>query len=71
MLMILLDWVLVMKKVVVIVINNGGMICYVVIVFCEMQILCIVGIKSKEVVVIDVLKIGDVVMVDVKNGVVY
>ncbi|MBT1138099.1 phosphoenolpyruvate synthase [Lactiplantibacillus argentoratensis] len=65
------DWVPAMKKAAAIVTNNGGMTCHAAIVSREMQIPCIVGTKSKEVAATDVLKTGDVVTVDAKNGVVY
>jgi len=65
------DWVPAMKKAAAIVTNNGGMTCHAAIVSREMQIPCIVGTKSKKVAATDVLKTGDVVTVDAKNGVVY
>lgn len=65
------DWVPAMKKAAAIVTNNGGMTCHAAIVSREMQIPCIVGTKSQKVAATDVLKTGDVVTVDAKNGVVY
>ncbi|MEE6693476.1 phosphoenolpyruvate synthase [Lactiplantibacillus plantarum] len=65
------DWVPAMKKAAAIMTNNGGMTCHAAIVSREMQIPCIVGTKSKKVAATDVLKTGDVVTVDAKNGVVY
>lgn len=65
------DWVPVMKKAVAIITNNGGMTCHAAIISREMQIPCIVGTRSKNTVATEVLKTGDVVTVDAKNGVVY
>ncbi|MFC6180550.1 phosphoenolpyruvate synthase [Lactiplantibacillus daowaiensis] len=65
------DWVPAMKKAAAIVTNNGGMTCHAAIVSREMQIPCIVGTESRHVAATDVLKTGDVVTVDAKNGVVY
>ncbi|WP_334329682.1 phosphoenolpyruvate synthase [Companilactobacillus sp. HBUAS59699] len=65
------DWVPAMKKAAAIITNNGGMTCHAAIVSREMQIPCIVGTKSRQVAATDVLKDGDVVTVDAKNGVVY
>ena len=65
------DWVPAMKKAAAIVTNNGGMTCHAAIVSREMEIPCIVGTESKHVAATSVLKTGDVVTVDAKNGVVY
>jgi len=65
------DWVPAMKKAAAIVTNNGGMTCHAAIVSREMQIPCIVGTESRHVAATEVLKTGDVVTVDAKNGVVY
>lgn len=65
------DWVPAMKKAAAIITNNGGMTCHAAIISREMQIPCIVGTRSKNVAATDVLKTGDVVTVNAKNGVVY
>lgn len=65
------DWVPAMKKATAIVTNSGGMTCHAAIVSREMQIPCIVGTKSQNVAATEVLKTGDVVTVDAKNGIVY
>ncbi|QLL69532.1 phosphoenolpyruvate synthase [Lactobacillus sp. 3B(2020)] len=65
------DWVPAMKKAKAIVTNNGGMTCHAAIVSREMQIPCIVGTKSRGTAVMDVVKTGDVITVDAKNGIVY
>lgn len=65
------DWVPAMKKAKAIITNNGGMTCHAAIVSREMQIPCIVGTNSRGVAAMDVLKTGDQVTVDAKNGVVY
>lgn len=65
------DWVPAMKKAKAIVTNNGGMTCHAAIVSREMQIPCIVGTKSRGTAVMDVVKTGDVITVDSKNGIVY
>ncbi|WP_281166099.1 phosphoenolpyruvate synthase [Liquorilactobacillus sicerae] len=65
------DWVPAMKKAAAIVTNNGGMTCHAAIVSREMQIPCIVGTKSRGAAATDVLKSGDIITVDAKNGVVY
>lgn len=65
------DWVPAMKRAVAIITNNGGMTCHAAIISREMQIPCIVGTRSKNTVATEVLKTGDVVTVDAKNGVVY
>lgn len=51
--------------------NNGGMTCHAAIVSREMQIPCIVSTKIKGKAAMDLLKTGDEVTVDAKNGVVY
>ena len=65
------DWVPAMKKAAAIITNNGGMTCHAAIVSREMQIPCIVGTESRQTTATEVLKDGDVVTVDAKNGVVY
>lgn len=65
------DWVPAMKKAAAIVTDNGGMTCHAAIVSREMQIPCIVGTKSCGQAVTQILKTGDQITVDAKNGVVY
>lgn len=65
------DWVPVMKKAKAIITNNGGRTCHAAIVSREMQIPCVVGTTSRGVAAMDVLKTGDVITVDAKNGIVY
>jgi pyruvate, water dikinase len=65
------DWVPAMKKASAIVTNNGGMTCHAAIVSREMQIPCIVGTASRGAKATAVLKDGQEVTVDAKNGVVY
>lgn len=65
------DWVPAMKKAAAIVTNNGGMTCHAAIVSREMEIPCLVGTKSQGEAAMDVLKDGQMVTVDSKNGVVY
>ncbi|KRL63766.1 phosphoenolpyruvate synthase [Lactobacillus psittaci] len=65
------DWVPAMKKASAIVTNNGGMTCHAAIVSREMQIPCIVGTASRGAKATAVLKTGQEVTVDAKNGVVY
>ena len=65
------DWVPVMKKARAIITNNGGRTCHAAIVSREMQIPCIVGTASRGVAAMDVLKSGDIITVDAKNGIVY
>lgn len=64
------DWVPVMKKAKAIITNNGGRTCHAAIVSREMQIPCVVGTTSRGVAAMDVLKTGDVITVDAKNGIV-
>lgn len=65
------DWVPIMKKARAIITNNGGRTCHAAIVSREMQIPSIVGTASRGVAAMDVLKTGDMITVDAKNGVVY
>lgn len=65
------DWVPAMQKASAIITNNGGMTCHAAIVSREMQIPCIVGTTSHGVKATEVLKNGEMVTVDSKNGVVY
>ena len=51
--------------------NNGGMTCHAAIVSREMQIPCIVGTASRGTFATRILKTGQEVTVDAKNGVVY
>lgn len=65
------DWVPAMKKASAIITNNGGMTCHAAIVSREMQIPCLVGTTSRGSAATKVLKTGEIVTVDAKNGVVY
>ncbi|MFR4968090.1 MAG: phosphoenolpyruvate synthase [Lactobacillus kalixensis] len=65
------DWVPAMQKAKAIITNNGGMTCHAAIVSREMQIPCIVGTTSNGVKATEVLKDGEMITVDAKNGVVY
>lgn len=65
------DWVPAMKKAVAIITDNGGITCHAAIVSREMQIPCIVGTKSRAIAATELLKTGDEITVDAKNGVVY
>ncbi|WP_308555418.1 phosphoenolpyruvate synthase [uncultured Lactobacillus sp.] len=65
------DWVPAMQKANAIITNNGGMTCHAAIVSREMQIPCIVGTTSHGVKATEVLKDGEMITVDAKNGVVY
>ncbi|GFZ26549.1 phosphoenolpyruvate synthase [Lactobacillus corticis] len=65
------DWVPAMKKAAAIITNNGGMTCHAAIVSREMQIPCIVGTSSRGASATKILKTGQDVTVDAKNGVVY
>ena len=65
------DWVPAMHKAKAIITNNGGMTCHAAIVSREMQIPCIVGTTSNGVKATEVLKDGEMITVDAKNGVVY
>lgn len=65
------DWVPAMKKAVAIITDNGGITCHAAIVSREMQIPCIVGTKSRATAATELLKTGDEITVDAKNGVVY
>lgn len=65
------DWVPAMKKASAIITNNGGMTCHAAIVSREMQIPCLVGTTSRGNAATKVLKNGQEITVDAKNGVVY
>lgn len=65
------DWVPAMKKAAAIITNNGGMTCHAAIVSREMQIPCLVGTTSRGNAATSVLKNGQDITVDAKNGVVY
>lgn len=65
------DWVPAMKKAAAIITNNGGMTCHAAIVSREMQIPCLVGTASRGIKATSVLKNGQMVTVDAKDGVVY
>lgn len=65
------DWVPAMKKASAIITNNGGMTCHAAIVSREMQIPCLVGTTSRGNAATNVLKNGQEITVDAKNGVVY
>lgn len=65
------DWVPAMKKASAIITNNGGMTCHAAIVSREMQIPCLVGTTSRGNAATNVLKNGQEITVDTKNGVVY
>lgn len=65
------DWVPAMKKASAIITNNGGMTCHAAIVSREMQIPCLVGTTSRGNAATQVLKNGQEITVDAKNGVVY
>ncbi len=65
------DWVPAMKKAVAIVTDNGGITCHAAIVSREMEIPCVVGTKSRATAATQVLKTGDLITVDAKNGVIY
>lgn len=65
------DWVPAMKKAAAIITNNGGMTCHAAIVSREMQIPCLVGTTSKGQAATKVLKNGEDITIDAKNGVVY
>lgn len=65
------DWVPAMKKASAIITNNGGMTCHAAIVSREMQIPCLVGTASRGKAATTVLKTGQEITVDAKDGVVY
>ena len=65
------DWVPAMKKASAIITNNGGMTCHAAIVSREMQIPCLVGTTSRGNAATNVLKYGQEITDDAKNGVVY
>ena len=65
------DWGPAMQKAAAIITNSGGLTCHAAIVSREMQIPCLVGTKSLGISASDVLKDGQLITVDSKNGVVY
>lgn len=65
------DWVPAMKKASAIITNNGGMTCHAAIVSREMQIPCLVGTTSQGNAATKILKNGQDITIDAKNGVVY
>ena len=65
------DWVPAMKKAVAIVTDAGGMTCHASIVSRELGIPCVVGTKSRSVEATGVLKTGQDITIDARNGIVY
>lgn len=65
------DWVPAMKKAVAIVTDAGGMTCHASIVSRELGIPCVVGTKSRSVEATDVLKTGQDITIDARNGIIY
>lgn len=65
------DWVPAMQKAAAIVTNNGGMTCHAAIVSREMQIPCLVGTSSRGNAATKILRTGQEVTIDAKNGIVY
>jgi len=65
------DWVPAMKKAKAIITNSGGMTCHAAIVSRELGIPSIVGTASRGKPATEVIKTGDEITVDAKNGVVY
>lgn len=65
------DWVPAMKKAVAIVTDAGGMTCHASIVSRELGIPCVVGTKSRSVEVTGVLKTGQDITIDARNGIIY
>lgn len=65
------DWVPAMKKAVAIVTDAGGMTCHASIVSRELGIPCVVGTKSRSVEATGVLKTGQNITIDARNGIVY
>ena len=65
------DWVPAMKKAVAIVTDAGGMTCPASIVSRELGIPCVVGTKSRSVEATGVLKTGQDITIDARNGIVY
>lgn len=65
------DWVPAMKKAVAIVTDAGGMTCHASIVSRELGIPCVVGTKSRSVEATVVLKTGQDITIDARNGIIY
>lgn len=65
------DWVPAMKKAVAIVTDAGGMTCHASIVSRELGIPCVVGTKSRSVEATGVLKTGQDITIDARNGIIY
>ena len=65
------DWVPAMKKAVAIVTDAGGMTCHASIVSRELGLPCVVGTKSRSVEATGVLKTGQDITIDARNGIIY
>ena len=65
------DWVPAMKKAKAIVTNEGGITSHAAIVSRELGVPCIVGTGGRGKKATDVIKTGDIITVDSKNGLVY
>lgn len=65
------DWVPAMKKAIAIVTDAGGMTCHASIVSRELGIPCVVGTKSRSVEATGVLKTGQDITIDARNGIIY
>ena len=65
------DWVPAMKKAVAIVTDAGGMTCHASLVSRELGIPCVVGTKSRSVEATGVLKTGQDITIDARNGIIY
>ncbi len=65
------DWVPVMKKSKAIITDDGGMTCHAAIVSRELGVPCIVGTSSFGRKATEIIKTGDLITVDSKNGIVY
>ena len=65
------DWVMVMKKASAIVTDEGGMTCHAAIVSRELGIPCIVGTASVEKKATEVIKNGEMITVNARDGTVY
>lgn len=65
------DWVPAMKKAVAIVTDAGGMTCHASIISRELGIPCVVGTKSRSVEATGVLKTGQDITIDARNGIIY
>lgn len=65
------DWVPAMKRAVAIVTDAGGMTCHASIVSRELGIPCVVGTKSRSVEATGVLKTGQDITIDARNGIIY